>query len=411
MSQHWGQHQDQRNMNKMFQRWRCHHCGRFGHIKPFCYRLHGYPNQTPYVKPKNSKVPYTQQWKKRTAALIAHTSLRVFAKEDWYFDSGCSKHMTGDRNLLKDVKPHSVSSVTFGDGAKGEIKGIGNSNWFGVPNLNGVLLVKGLTTNLISISQLCDMGFIVNFTKTECLVINDEQAVIMRGVRSKNNCYLWESENPILPSVCSTDKDEEKVKLGQQETDQPHLRGIKRISSIEGVRRLPRIHMEKGKICGNCKAGQEIRMSHSMSRHLITPEVLKQSTRFWHERLSKCLTVKGYRRGVLDETLSVRGANIMVASIYSNDLVSEEVSDTLMDGSTILSQNKCARNCVKKLGMKNGSHTRNVTPPHLKLSKRTSGNSIDQSLCKSHSDGCFFLSNTLISWNSKKQNCLALYNV
>src|ERR1044072_3518398 len=382
MSQHWVQHQNHRNLNKKFQRWRCYYCGRFGHIKSSCYRLHGYPNQTPNVKPKNIKEPYTQKWKKRTAALVANTSLSMSTNKDWYFDSGCSKHMTGDRNLLNDVKPHSTSFVTFGDGAKGEIKGVGNSNWSGVPNLNGVLLVKGLTANLISISQLCDMGFTVNFTKTECLVINDEQAVIMRGVRSKDNCYLWESENPTLPFVCSTDKDEEKVKLGQQETDQPHLREMKRISSIEGVRRLPRIHIGKGKICGNCQAGQEIRMSHSMSRHVITPEVLKQSTRFWHERLTKCLTVRGYRREVLDKLIFVRGGNIMVASIHGNHLVSEEVSDTMMDGSTLLSQNKCSRNCVKKLGMKNGSHTRTITFPHLKLSKRTSGKGVDQSLCK-----------------------------
>ena len=71
MSQHWVQHQDHRNMKKKFQRWRCHYCGRFGHIKPFCFRLHGYPNQVPYVKPKSNKASYTQQWKKKTATLIA----------------------------------------------------------------------------------------------------------------------------------------------------------------------------------------------------------------------------------------------------------------------------------------------------------------------------------------------------
>src|ERR1044072_7427221 len=214
-------------------------------------------------------------------------------KKDWYFDSGCSNHMTGNKNLLNNVKHHSTSFVTFGDGAKGEIKGIGNSNWSGVPSLNGVLLVKGLAANLISISQLCDMGLTVNFTKCECLVINDEQVVIMKGDRSKDNCYLWEFENTTLPSVCSTDKDEEEVKLWQQESDHPHFRGMKRISSIEGIRRLPRLNMDKGRICGKCKAGQEIRMSHSMSRHLITSKVLKQSTRIWHERLTKCLSVKG----------------------------------------------------------------------------------------------------------------------
>src|ERR1051325_3447701 len=85
MSQHRAQHQDRRNMKKKFQRWRCHYCGSFGHIKPYCFRLYGYPNQIPYVQHKTNKVPYTQQWKKKTAALIAHTSLRVSAKEDWYF--------------------------------------------------------------------------------------------------------------------------------------------------------------------------------------------------------------------------------------------------------------------------------------------------------------------------------------
>src|ERR1044072_2300136 len=350
MSQHWGQHQDQRNMNKKFQRWTCHHCGRFGHIKPFCYRLHGYPNQTPYVKPKNTKVPYTQKWKKRTAALIAHTSLRVSAKEDWYFDSGCSKHMTGDRNLLKDVKPHSVSSVTFGDGAKGEIKGIGNSNWSGVPSLNGVLLVKGLAANLISISQLCDMGLTANFTKSECLVINDEQIVIMKGVRSKDNCYLWESENTTLPSVCSTDKDEEEVKLWQQESDHPYFRGMKRISFIKGVRRIPRFLMDKGRFCGKYKAEQEIRMSHSMSRHLTTPKVLKQSTRIWHERLTKYLTVKGYRRRVLEETLFVKGGKVMVLQIYVNNIAFGRIPNTIVRYTDNQMKAESGMNLIGELG-------------------------------------------------------------
>src|ERR1043165_1241572 len=208
MSQHWVQHQDQRNMKKKFQRWRCHYCGRFGHIKPFFFRLHGYPNQVPYVKPKINKVSYTQQWKKKTAALIAHTSLRVSVKEDWYFDNGCSKHMTGIKNLLSDIKPHTTSYVTFGDGARGEIKGVGKLDCPGVPNLNEVLLVNGLTANLINISQLCDLGFKVNFTKSECLVTNEKQEVIMRGVRSKDNCYLWESVNTNFSSVCSTAKTE-----------------------------------------------------------------------------------------------------------------------------------------------------------------------------------------------------------
>ena len=73
--------------------------------------------------------------------------------------------MTGVKNLLVDIKSYSTSYVTFGDGAKGETKGVGKLEYSGVSKLDNVLLVKGLTANLISISQLCDQGLKVNFTK------------------------------------------------------------------------------------------------------------------------------------------------------------------------------------------------------------------------------------------------------
>jgi hypothetical protein len=82
----------------------------------------------------------------------------VSSKEDWYFDSGCSRHMTGMKNFLSDLKAYSTSYVTFGDGAKGKIKGIGKLVRTGSPLLDDVLLVEGLTANLIIISQLCDQG-------------------------------------------------------------------------------------------------------------------------------------------------------------------------------------------------------------------------------------------------------------
>jgi hypothetical protein len=99
--------------------------------------------------------------------------------------------MTGVEKFLMDLKSYSTSSVTFGDGVKGEIRGIGSLTNSGLPRLDNVLLVKGLTANLISISQLCDQGMKVNFTESGCLITNEKGDVLMRGVRSKDNCYLW----------------------------------------------------------------------------------------------------------------------------------------------------------------------------------------------------------------------------
>ncbi|GAV62244.1 LOW QUALITY PROTEIN: hypothetical protein CFOL_v3_05768, partial [Cephalotus follicularis] len=45
--------------------------------------------------------------------------------EPWYVDSGCSKHMTGDKSLFIDLKVDG-GKVTFGDNNKAKICGIGS---------------------------------------------------------------------------------------------------------------------------------------------------------------------------------------------------------------------------------------------------------------------------------------------
>ncbi|GAU10419.1 hypothetical protein TSUD_419150, partial [Trifolium subterraneum] len=100
-------------------------------------------------KPKNEDVgsiPKIDETlnKDQVAGLIAHTSFRASSREDWYFDSGCSRHMTGIDKFLVDMKTYSTSFVTFGDGAKGEIVGIGKLINNSLPKLDNVLLVKGL---------------------------------------------------------------------------------------------------------------------------------------------------------------------------------------------------------------------------------------------------------------------------
>ncbi|KAL8135018.1 hypothetical protein AgCh_009883 [Apium graveolens] len=48
-------------------------------------------------------------------------------KQDiWYLDSGCSRHMTGNKSLLNNIKKVIAWSVTFGDNSKGNIVGIGD---------------------------------------------------------------------------------------------------------------------------------------------------------------------------------------------------------------------------------------------------------------------------------------------
>ncbi|KAK2359751.1 hypothetical protein QL285_085096 [Trifolium repens] len=204
----------------------CHHCGKEGYIRTFCFELYGFPRF------------HEQFWNRHLAhkiqskitCLIAHTSLRVSSKDDWYFDSGCSKHMTREKAYLKEVKNYSNSYVTFSDGAKGKIKGIGKLSGLELPNLDNVLLVEGLTVNLISISQLCDQGLKASFNNSECIVSNKDQE-IMKGSRSKDNCYLWQSQHKKQGISCMITKEDE-TKLWHQKLGHLNLKSMRKLEIL-----------------------------------------------------------------------------------------------------------------------------------------------------------------------------------
>jgi len=107
---------------------------------------------------------------------------------------------------LEDMRPYVSSYVTFGDGTKGKILGVGNLIKHGMPRLDNVFLVKGLTTNLNSISQLCYKGLEVTFSKPECQIVDKKGEVLMKGTRSKDNCYLWVSRDEAHLTTCLMSK-------------------------------------------------------------------------------------------------------------------------------------------------------------------------------------------------------------
>ena len=46
-------------------------------------------------------------------------------KDPWYIDSGCSKHMTGDKCKFLSLSEHKSGDVTFGNDAPRKIRGKG----------------------------------------------------------------------------------------------------------------------------------------------------------------------------------------------------------------------------------------------------------------------------------------------
>ncbi|XP_019164471.1 PREDICTED: uncharacterized protein LOC109160643 [Ipomoea nil] len=158
------------------------------------------------TKPRKGKyqnksiTPFVRQVWVRKSEVICYPTIVLPASMTatrWYFDNGCSRHMTGNVKCLMSIHPSS-GSVTYGDGQKGKIVGNGTLNVPGLPHLDEVLLVRGLKANLISISQLCDQNWNVCFNRDCCRVSDKADQVVMEGTRSSDNCYVLTNKTACL---------------------------------------------------------------------------------------------------------------------------------------------------------------------------------------------------------------------
>ncbi|GKB53923.1 hypothetical protein Tco_0904676 [Tanacetum coccineum] len=124
-------------------------------------------------------------------------------KDKGIVDSGCSRHMTGNKAYLDEFQDFNGGPVAFG-GSRGYITGKGKIKT-GKLDFEDVCFVKELQHfNLFSVSQICDKKNMVLFTDSECLVLSsefklpDENQVLLK-IPKQNNMYSFNLEN-IVPS-------------------------------------------------------------------------------------------------------------------------------------------------------------------------------------------------------------------
>ncbi|GJX74690.1 putative ribonuclease H-like domain-containing protein [Tanacetum coccineum] len=155
------------------------------------------------------------------------------------FDSGCSGHMTGNKDQLEDFEEFNKGSVTFG-GSKGYISGKGKIR-VGNLDFDSVSFVKELGHfNLFSISQICDKQHKVLFTKTECLVVSsdfkmpDENQILLKVPRH-HNMYSFDMKTPTPTKgfaclIAKATSDESKLWHRRLELEEIALKHLGKVS-------------------------------------------------------------------------------------------------------------------------------------------------------------------------------------
>ncbi|XP_073039009.1 uncharacterized protein [Primulina eburnea] len=193
----------------------CHYCFRLGHIKPYCFKL-----RDDYKRWESEQV-------------LPQTNIARI----WYFDSGCSRHMTGIKDHLIDYVELRNGHVTYGGDAKRIIAGKRTLN--------------------------------VDFDKDNCEVFDNTDTCILTGTRSAYNCYQIGED-----FVCNHSKVSE-LNLWHQNLGHANFKTLKNLGKYDAARGIPNLSSGISYVCGARQKSKQTRVPHQVLQHYGTTRCLE----------------------------------------------------------------------------------------------------------------------------------------
>ena len=171
--------------------------------------------------------------------------------------------MTGDKSLLTEVVLKAGPIVTFGDDSKGVTKGYGNLV-IGNVIVRNVSYVEGLKHNLLSISQLCDRGYEVTFSKKGCSILHKKDDILaLSGVR-KGNLFIADMNSSVAGKVtCFYGKaSSDESWLWHKRLSHLNFKAMNALVRRELVRGLPPMEFISDGLCEACQFGKSKHTAH-----------------------------------------------------------------------------------------------------------------------------------------------------
>ncbi|GJT00821.1 retrovirus-related pol polyprotein from transposon TNT 1-94 [Tanacetum coccineum] len=182
----------------------------------------------------------------------------------WIVDSGCSKHMTGDRSLLKNFIEKFMGTVRFGNDNFAAITGYGDYIQGNI-TICHVYYVEGLGHNLFSVGQFCDGDLEVAFRSKTCYVRNLEGDDLLTGDRESNLYTISISDMAASSPVCLMSKaTSTKSWLWHRRLSHLNFGTINDLTRLDLVDGLPKFKYGKDHLCSACERGKSKKASHPL---------------------------------------------------------------------------------------------------------------------------------------------------
>lgn len=178
----------------------------------------------------------------------------------WFFDTGASSHMTGDRHVFSSLDETVHGSVRFGDGSVVAIRGRGSVVFRCQGGeqraLTGVFFIPSLRTNIVSVGQLDEAGCIINIADGVMAVLDPARRVLARIKRARNRLYT--GVLTIDEPVCLMAQGDDATWRWHARMGHLHFRALRTMSTKQLVRGMPVID-RMAEYCDGCALGKQHR--------------------------------------------------------------------------------------------------------------------------------------------------------
>ncbi|GJS42659.1 retrovirus-related pol polyprotein from transposon TNT 1-94 [Tanacetum coccineum] len=192
----------------------------------------------------------------------------------WYLDSGCSRHMTGDRARLINFVEKFIGTVRFGNDEYAAIIGYGDYK-LGDTIISRVYYVEGLKHNLFSVGQFCDGGLEVAFRQHSCHIRNYDMVDLLKGSRTTNLYSISLNDMMSASPVCLLTKaSSTKSWLWHRRLNHLNFGTLNELARNNLVRGLPMLKYDKDHLCPSCQLGKSKKASHPLKTENTNTEVL-----------------------------------------------------------------------------------------------------------------------------------------
>jgi hypothetical protein len=162
-------------------------------------------------------------------------------------------------------------AITFGDGNQGLVKGLGKISISPDHSISNVFIVDSLDYNLLSVSQLCKMGYSCLFTDVGVTVFRkNNDSIAFKGVLDGQLYLVDFDDNNVELDTCLI----AKTNMGwlwHRRLAHVGMKNLHKLLKGEHILGLTNVHFEKDRICSTCQARKQVGV-HYPHKNIMTTD-------------------------------------------------------------------------------------------------------------------------------------------